>query len=310
MQSFWRNVLPHSITAQITIIVAVSVVVGVALVVGIISLFFDDSAKHKPPVVAAQIGSISLMVQSASTIDEAEAIVAGARRVGLKVTLAAPSEIGVPAKAPPPWASSLLAEKLEVSWGLDVIGNVAAPGDGTGRLAIGVGNFGVLLFDVSSDTSIWPYLMVPTMLTLAIVLVFVTLLSVYAVRWIIAPLRTLAAAAHSFGRVPDDGLSVTRRSPQEIASVADALDEMRTRIRALIDDRTRMLTAISHDLYTPLTRLGLRAERVSDVELRKGILHEVEQITRMLDETLDYLREDVRSENISRVDLPSILQTI
>jgi signal transduction histidine kinase len=103
---------------------------------------------------------------------------------------------------------------------------------------------------------------------------------------------------------------VNRRGPREIVQVADALNDMRTRIRALLDDRTRMLAAISHDLRTPLTRLQLRAERIGDQDLREGMLHEIARVARMLDETLDYLREDVRSESASRIDLPSALQTI
>src|SRR3546814_13839089 len=71
-----------------------------------------------------------------------------------------------------------------------------------------------------------------------------------------------------------------------------------------------MLAAISHDLRTPLTRLQLRAERIADQELREGMLREIAQVTRMLDFTLNYLREDVRSESASRIDLPSVLQTI
>jgi len=311
MMSFWRTLLPRSITTQITIIVAVSVVFGVALVVGVILFFFEGSAKHKPPVVSARIGSLSLMVESARSADEAEAIVGSARRTGLPVRLAGVNDLEMSAEASVlSVAGGLLAEKLESSWGIDVIENARLPDSDAGILVVRVGEYGVLIFDVSSDTSLWHYLLPPTMLTLAIVLVFVTLLSVYAIRWIIAPLRALAIAAHSFGRSPDDKLSVNRAGPQEITRVADALGEMRTRIRALIDDRTRMLTAISHDLYTPLTRLGLRAERIADPDIRKGVQHEVQQITRMLDETLEYLREDVRSEVVSKVDLPSILQTI
>ena len=164
--------------------------------------------------------------------------------------------------------------------------------------------------DGGSGHNLWGFVLAPTVLTLAIVLVFVTLLSVYAVRWIIGPLSSVAAAAHSFGRAPDDGRIVSHNGPREIAKVADALDDMRTRIRALLDDRTRMLAAISHDLRTPLTRLQLRAEQIGDQDLREGMLHEITQVTRMLDETLDYLREDVRSESVSRIDLPSVLQTI
>src|SRR3546814_15488622 len=73
----------------------------------------------------------------------------------------------------------------------------------------------------------------------------------YAVRWITEPLSSVAAAAQSFGRSPDDSRIVSRGGPREIAQVADALNDMRIRIRALLDDRTRMLAAISHDLRTP-----------------------------------------------------------
>jgi signal transduction histidine kinase len=154
------------------------------------------------------------------------------------------------------------------------------------------------------------FVLVPTVLTLAIVLVFVTLLSIYAVRSVIAPLSAVAEAAQSFGRCPDDDRTVGGGGPREIAQVADALNDMRGRIRALLADRTRMLAAISHDLRTPLTRLRLRAERIEDQDLRDGMLREITQVTRMLDATLDYLRADARSESASRIDLPSVLQTI
>jgi signal transduction histidine kinase len=156
----------------------------------------------------------------------------------------------------------------------------------------------------------WHLVLLPTLLTVTVVLVFVGFLSLYAVRWIIGPLSSVAAAARSFGRSPNDSQIVRREGPREIVQVAGALEEMRVRVRGLIDDRTRMLAAISHDLRTPLTRLRLRAERVEDRDLRDGMVREIALVTRMLDETLDYLREDVRSERLSRVDLPSVLQTV
>jgi signal transduction histidine kinase len=145
---------------------------------------------------------------------------------------------------------------------------------------------------------------------LTIVMIFALLLSIYAIRWIIAPLAAVAQAAHSFGRSPKVDPAISRKGPREITQVADAINEMRTRIRALLDDRSRMLAAISHDLRTPLTRLRLRAERVGDAALGNAMLGDITKISRMLDETLDYLREDAKSEELSRVDLPSLLQTI
>ncbi len=311
MTGLFRRLLPRSITAQITLIVTVSVILGVVLVVGVIIAFFDTGSHTKPPVVTARIATAALMVEAAGTDEAASAIVAGARATGIKVRRVTLGDLELLSDPVPiPIANTLLAEKLESIWGVEVLENAHLPGSTAELLVVNVGKNGVLLFDVGEETSLWHYILPPTMLTLAIVLVFVTLLSVYAVCWIIAPLRALAEAAHSFGRSPDQEISLNRGGPLEITRVADAVHEMRVRIRTLIENRTRMLTAISHDLYTPLTRLGLRAERITDEGLRKGITHEVGQITRMLDETLDYLREDIRSEATSRVDLPSVLQTV
>jgi signal transduction histidine kinase len=203
----------------------------------------------------------------------------------------------------------LLSDQLESNWGIDIIEGARFPG-GADQLAVRLGQYGAILFETPAGANLWHLVLAPTLLTLTIILVSVTLLSVYAIRWIVAPLSSVAAAARSFGRFPDDDRIVSQSGPSEIAQVAEALNDMRTRIRALLDDRTRTLVAISHDLRTPLTRLRLRAERIGEQELRDGMLHEVTRITRMLDETLAYLREDVRSEIMSRVDLPSVLQTI
>jgi signal transduction histidine kinase len=85
--------------------------------------------------------------------------------------------------------------------------------------------------------------------------------------------------------------------------------ELRARVQTLLDDRTRMLAAISHDLRTPLTRLRLRAERAAPAA-RDGMLRDIERIGRMLDETLEYLRLDLRAERFERIDLASLVQTI
>ncbi|MPZ41315.1 MAG: HAMP domain-containing protein [Rhizobiales bacterium] len=297
----------HSITTQITGIVAVSVLLGLVLVVTSLLVFFD----HNSSDPAARIAKVTLLVKAAESPDEAAAIVAAAQRAGMKVTRVGLTDLETPTDdAQLPFLARRLAGQLESNWGIDVIGGVRIAADGAYQLAVRVGDDSALLFDVSAVTHPWFIVLAPIVLTLTIVLVFVTLLSVYAVRWIIAPLSSIAAAAHSFGRSPDDTRIVNRSGPREIAQVADALNDMRTRIRALLDDRTRMLAAISHDLRTPLTRLRLRAERIGDQDLRDGMLHEITRVTCMLDETLDYLREDVRSESTSRIDLPSVLQTI
>jgi signal transduction histidine kinase len=98
--------------------------------------------------------------------------------------------------------------------------------------------------------------------------------------------------------------------PREIAQVAQAFNDMRKRVRSLVDERTRMLAAISHDLRTPLTRLRLRLERVAQVAERHSMLNDISTIDAMISETLGYLRDGESSEATALVDLPSLLQTI
>ena len=92
-------------------------------------------------------------------------------------------------------------------------------------------------------------------------------LTLWAVRRLTAPVRTLAAAAEALGRdvnappLPEDG-------PLEVATAAAAFNTMAARIRRFVQDRTELLTAIGHDLRTPITRLKLRAEFIEDDEQR------------------------------------------
>src|SRR3979411_136434 len=58
---------------------------------------------------------------------------------------------------------------------------------------------------------------------------------------------------------------------------------MRERITGLIDDRTKMLAAISHDLRTPITRMRLRAEFIEDKAHRSRMLADLDQMRSMLE---------------------------
>jgi signal transduction histidine kinase len=134
-------------------------------------------------------------------------------------------------------------------------------------------------------------------------------LTLWAVRRLISPVATLAAAAEALGRdvnappLPEDG-------PTEVATAAAAFNTMAARIRRFVQDRTELLTAIGHDLRTPITRLKLRAEFVDDDEQRAKILADLEELEAMVSATLAFGR-DVRSgEPVSPIDLAELLQTV
>jgi len=138
----------------------------------------------------------------------------------------------------------------------------------------------------------------------------VALLSLYAARVIAAPLLEFAKAAETLK--VDDGPDrpFKQRGATEIQTLAKSLNDMRSRVRHMIDDRTRMLRAISHDLRTPLTRLRLRVERSTQPELKAAMLKDISALSDMINDTLAYLSKETASEKTVNTDLPSLLTTV
>ena len=65
---------------------------------------------------------------------------------------------------------------------------------------------------------------------------------------------------------------------------------MQTRLIRFIDERTRLLTAMSHDLKTPLTRMRLRAEMLEDASLREKFESDLLEMESMVTQTLEFMR--------------------
>ena len=147
------------------------------------------------------------------------------------------------------------------------------------------------------------------MLTLLFAVVSVTLLGLWAARALTAPLSSFAKAAEDFS-LNGAADPLPERGPEEIRSVAKALNRMRERITTLIDDRTKTLAAISHDLRTPITRMRLRAEFIEDNTHRSRMLSDLEQMRSMLEAVLSFLRNDRRLESMTLVDIASTLQLV
>ncbi len=132
---------------------------------------------------------------------------------------------------------------------------------------------------------------------------------VAAMRLITRPIDQLATAAEEFGRgghpedVPESGVSEVRRA-------AGAFNRMRDRIRRMIEDRTQMIAAISHDLRTPITRLKLRAEFVEDPEEQQKMLADLDQMEAIIRSTLAFAREDNDTEPSEPVDLAELLREV
>ncbi|WP_275431347.1 histidine kinase dimerization/phospho-acceptor domain-containing protein, partial [Klebsiella pneumoniae] len=71
-----------------------------------------------------------------------------------------------------------------------------------------------------------------------------------------------------------------------VLAVSGALERMGERVRRLIDDRTQMLAAVSHDLRTPITRMRLRAEFIEDEHARAVTLRDLAQMNALVEAAL------------------------
>lgn len=117
------------------------------------------------------------------------------------------------------------------------------------------------------------------------------------------PIRRLAFAAEAFGKgrvVPYRPAGAT-----EVRSAGSAFLDMRDRIERQIEQRTMMLSGVSHDLRTPLTRMRLGLSLMPEDEDSRALLRDVEDMEHMLEAFLSFARGEAQeaSERIDPLEL-------
>ncbi len=136
---------------------------------------------------------------------------------------------------------------------------------------------------------------------LIIVLMILGILSVMGgwlfVRQLNRPLSALQNAAHDVGR-GDFPEPLTERGTTEIVAVTRAFNHMSKGIKQLEDDRNLLMAGISHDLRTPLTRIRLATEMISqhDEFLKDGIEGDIDDMNTIIDQFIDYIRHDSKDK--------------
>lgn len=159
---------------------------------------------------------------------------------------------------------------------------------------------------VPEDLFDWPTRL---LLTLGILFAGVTLVSLVSVRWVIGPLRELRDAADALGKdIHRPPLAV--RGPSEVAATARAFNDMQARIKRYLEDRARILAAVSHDLKTPLTRLRLRLELLDQDPVKAKLERDLDDMEAMVTATLDFMRGTDSQESSQPLDLQALLESI
>ncbi len=120
-----------------------------------------------------------------------------------------------------------------------------------------------------------------------------TLISFLYLRNQLRPIKRLARAAEAFGR--GRHIPYTPAGAVELRAAGSAFLDMRARIERHIEQRTLMLSGVSHDLRTPLTRMRLSLSMMDDPEAGP-LLQDVDDMQRMLDEFLDFAKGAAEGE--------------
>lgn len=151
-----------------------------------------------------------------------------------------------------------------------------------------------------------PHFLLPALVAL---LLAVGGLALVAVRWLTRPLSSLATAARKLG-TPAEGQALAEVGPAEVRQVARAFNDMRQRISAMVDEKPRMLTAISEDLRAPITRMRRRVELFDDAEARARQIGDLDELRRLTDEALDFLRGTSGGRPVVSCDLARVARSI
>lgn len=123
------------------------------------------------------------------------------------------------------------------------------------------------------------------------------------------PLAAFARQVDAFD-IERDGQPIPEQGPEEVRMASRAFNRMATRIREMMQERTRMLAVIGHDLRTPITRLRLRREFIEDEALRAQMQRDLEQMGGMAEGAVAFLRDGARQGSPALLDIGVALQTI
>ncbi len=131
---------------------------------------------------------------------------------------------------------------------------------------------------------------------------------ILAVRQTMRPLSRLSAGIRQFASQLD-APDLPVRGSSELRDLSAAYNEMKGRISGLVEERTRILAAVAHDMRTYLTRLRLRVEFIEDDSQRALAGRDLEEMALLLDDTLMFAQIEAQDRvRVAPIDLrPELL---
>lgn len=253
------------------------------------------------------------------------ALITTTRRFGLRLELMQAPDINAPSSATPGKFAAALSDRLGQQFRIVPVAISAgdcplprnrrhklfgaSPRSVCEALQVTLRDGSLLRVTVLPPRNAMPPLRADSILYLLVFWSSIGVLAYLVARMTTRPLKQLAQAAEAFGN-DIDRPPLPQNGATEIRQATAAFNAMQARIRHNMQQRTQMLAAITHDLQTPLTRLRLRLEKVSDAELRDKLIEDLSATQAMVREGLDLARSMDSAEPYQPLDLDSLLDTV
>jgi signal transduction histidine kinase len=307
----WRP-WPAGLAGQIAACVVLALVIAQSLT-GLLAIVLDP--RHPPPMdPAARIAVIIEALDGAPATDRPR-IAAALDHGATRVALGRPD--GDRAAPPEPGPDDGLRRMIEDRLGARFPLRVTEPsGVGGGphpvfvEAQLGDGAWVTVKTENHGPPNIVEFGLWRLFFYLPVLVALIAVLTIWATRRVTAPLRAFADAAERLGN-ERSAPPLAEEGPAEIRRAARSFNKMQDQVTRFVEDRTRMLAAISHDMRTPITRLRLRVETVVDDEAdQQKMLQDLDRMDAMVASALSFLRHGTRDEPVELVDLASLLQSV
>lgn len=284
MFKWLKHYVPRGIYGRAALILILPVVT-LQLVVSVVFIqrHFDGVTTQMTHSMAGEVRLILQLVNDAQTITEAQATVAPlAEGLAFQLGFDDVGEI-TGFRRWYDFSGSVVVRELYVV--LPETLSVQLPNDRIVRLFVRT-DFGpaVLEFNRLRVSASNPHQLLVNMAFFGILM---TLISFIYLRNQLRPITRLAVAAEAFGR--GQHVPYSPAGALEVRAAGNAFLSMRSRIERQIEQRTMLLSGVSHDLRTPLTRLRLGLSFLTDEE-REPLERDVDDMQHMLDEFLNFAR--------------------
>ena len=292
-----KSWLPHGLIGR-ALLILVLPVVTLQLVVSLIIIqrHFDGVTRQMSRTLRVEVSWLLSEVEGAASLVQAQAGM-GRSAAGLGLKAALPATGAPPAGDQRPWwdlsgreVGTTLHEGLAGLVTVDLLSNPREV-----QLWLDT-SYGLMRVDVprSRVTASNPHQLLVISVLASVLMTGVAYLFL---RNQLVPINRLAQAAEAFGR--GQTLPYKPRGALEVRAAGKAFLDMRARIERQIEQRTLLLSGVSHDLRGPITRLKLGLSLLPEDEETEALQADVTAMERLVEEFLAFARGDALEETVT-----------